>query len=59
MMALTGVGDKERGEWRFEGNNGVYHIQRRLNVIEATDYDVPDPYDIRGTQEEKDRITLF
>lgn len=54
---LRGVGDASLGEWRQEGEKpGVFHVQRRLSDWERERFQVPEPYDIRGTVEERQRI---
>jgi hypothetical protein len=54
---LRGVGDASLGEWEFDGEKlGVVHVQRRLSVAEREEFGVPEPYDIRGTDEELRRI---
>lgn len=58
-MALNGVGDKDLGQWEDDGmGRGVYHVQRRLTAEEREAFSVPEPYDIRGTEEEERRIAL-
>lgn len=54
---LRGVGDATLGEWQFNGEKpGVVHVQRRLSRGEQEAFGVPEPYDIRGAQEEYRRI---
>jgi hypothetical protein len=53
---LRGVGDASLGEWSFEHSSGVWHLIRRLTPREQEEHGVPDPYDIRGTDEERRRI---
>jgi hypothetical protein len=56
-VGLRGVGDASLGEWEFEGESpGVVHLQRRLSREEQAIFSVPEPFDIRGTQEEARRI---
>jgi hypothetical protein len=55
---LRDVGDAALGEWEFDGEKrGVVHVIRRLSATERVRFAVPDPYDIRGTEEEHQRIT--
>ena len=53
---LMGVGDKNLGEWE-QDNNHVYHIRRRLKIIEEKT--VGGVADLRGTIEEKKRAGRF
>lgn len=54
---LRDVGDERLGEWAYEGDKpGVWHLLRRLSRAEQEQFSVPQPYDIRGTEEERDRI---
>lgn len=54
---LRGVGDESLGQWEFDGEkSGVVHVQRRLSTAEQERFGVPEPYDIRGTAEESERI---
>lgn len=52
LAALDGVGDPALGEWRQRGAKFV-HVRRRLALAEQGDLQVRD---IRGTQEEEDRL---
>jgi hypothetical protein len=55
--ALRGAGDASLGEWHNAGERvGIWHILRRLSDDERKQFEVPDPYDIRGTDEERSRI---
>lgn len=57
LDALAGVGDQALGQWEHEGENpGVWHIQRRLSAAEREAFSVPEPYDIRGTDQETQLI---
>lgn len=55
---LHGVGDASLGEWtdRVGMGRGIVHVQRRLTDAEREAFAVPEPYDIRGTEEEERRI---
>lgn len=54
---LRGIGDEKLGQWEFDGDKpGVVHVQRRLSKAEQDQFGVPEPYDIRGTDEETRRI---
>lgn len=54
---LRGVGDPTLGEWLQDGiKGGVVHLLRRLSREEQERFAVPQPYDIRGTDEERRRI---
>lgn len=54
---LRGVGDETLGQWEFDGEKpGVVHVQRRLSKDEQERFAVPEPYDIRGTREELERV---
>jgi hypothetical protein len=35
---------------------GIVHVQRRLTNDERVAFSVPEPYDIRGTDEERARL---
>jgi hypothetical protein len=55
--SLVGVGDEAFGEWEYAGEKpGVFHVLRRLTADERSEFGVPEPYDIRGTTEERARI---
>jgi hypothetical protein len=55
--ALSGVGDVALGEWQYQGERaGIWHVIRRLSAEERETFGVPEPYDIRGTDEELRRI---
>lgn len=56
-FALRGVGDPELGEWEgVMGRPTIWHIQRRLTEAEREAFNVPEPIDIRGSDEEERRI---
>lgn len=55
---LHGCGDRKLGQWEFLGDTGIYHVQRRMTAAEREQFGVPEPYDIRGTDEEQRRISL-
>lgn len=55
--ALRGAGDAALGEWEgVLGRGDIWHVQRRLTDDERAQFAVPEPYDIRGTDEEHARI---
>jgi hypothetical protein len=58
LEALSGVGDKRLGQWVDEQGmgRGIVHVVRRLTEEEREEFSVPEPYDIRGTDEEQRRI---
>lgn len=59
LMALDGVGDKTLGQWEDAGmGRAIHHVQRRLTMEEREAFGVPEPFDIRGTEEEQRRIAL-
>jgi hypothetical protein len=54
---LAAVGEKSLGEWEYAGEKrGIFHVVRRLTAEECAEFAVPEPYDIRGTDEERSRI---
>lgn len=54
---LAGVGDAVLGEWTYDGERpGIVHVIRRLTGAEREAFGVPEPYDIRGTAEERIRV---
>jgi hypothetical protein len=54
---LRGVGDETLGEWLQDGiKDGVVHLLRRLSLAEQVEFAVPQPVDIRGTDQERERI---
>jgi len=56
---LGGAGDRELGEWAFDGEHpAVVHIVRRLSDAEREEFSVPEPYDIRNTVEELRRLAV-
>jgi hypothetical protein len=58
LDGIRGVGDASLGEWVSDGiRAGIVHVQRRLSQDERERFAVPAPYDIRGTEEERQRIT--
>lgn len=57
LDGLRGVGDADLLQHVFAGESpGVIHVIRRLTDAEREAYAVPEPYDIRGTDEEGRRI---
>ena len=48
MLALSGVGDRTRGQW-FEWTGRAFHVRRRLSEREGTL--VGPAIDCRGTDE--------
>lgn len=54
--ALTGVGDTALGEWRERGEKAV-HIRRRLSDDERQLLGGLTVRDVRGTDEERQRIS--
>ena len=54
--ALTGVGDAKLGQWRERGRRGVVHLRRRLTDAERASAGNLGVRDIRGTEEERDRL---
>lgn len=57
LDALRGAGDARLGQWEHPGEKpGVVHVQRRLTQTERDEFGVPEPYDIRGTDEELGRL---
>src|SRR4051794_9851708 len=54
--ALEGVGDAQLGEWREHGNHGIVHIRRRLSDAEREALGGLGVTDIRGTDEERNRL---
>lgn len=57
LAGLAGVGDARLYETRYDGERvGIVHVIRRLSGEEREEFGVPEPYDIRGTQEEQDRL---
>jgi hypothetical protein len=56
-MVVAGVGDAELGQWEgIFGRSDVWHVQRRLTADERERFGVPEPVDVRGTDEEQRRI---
>lgn len=41
-QVLAGVGDPSAGEWPEQGNDGVYHMRRRLSATEQEQLEVRD-----------------
>lgn len=59
LSVIEGVGDKTLGQWEEDGvREGIVHVQRRLTAEERAEFSVPEPYDIRGTDEESKRIAV-
>lgn len=58
LAGIVGVGDPKLGQWvDLKGvRGGIVHVQRRLTDEERETFEVPEPYDIRGTEEEQRRI---
>jgi hypothetical protein len=57
INGLRGVGDASLGQWEHDGEKpGVVHMLRRLSVAEQETFAVPEPFDIRGTDEECARL---
>lgn len=56
MNALDGVGDATLGEWEEEGHHGVFHVRRRLSEAEQDAFEIWQVRDIRGTEEEVERL---
>lgn len=59
LNALRGVGDVTRGEWLECGNRGVVHVRRRLSQDEQDAFGIAAVRDIRGTEEEQERLTAL
>jgi hypothetical protein len=57
-QALVGVGDSALGEWRDHGR-GVVHLRRRLSVEEQAAFGIAAVIDVRGTRDERDRLTAL
>jgi hypothetical protein len=59
-LGLQGVGAATLGEWTdtVGMGRGIVHVQRRLTDEEREAHAVPEPYDIRGTDEERDRLRV-
>jgi hypothetical protein len=60
LDGLRGVGDVTLGQWIDEKGmgRGVVHVQRRLTQAERDEFGVPEPFDIRGTEEQARRIAV-
>lgn len=56
LRALDGVGDRSLGQWRERGRRGVMHIRRRLSDAERAQAGGLIVRDVRGTEEERQRI---
>lgn len=54
--ALEGVGDAALGEWREQGPTGIVHIRRRLSDAERELAGGLGVRDVRGTDEERQRL---
>jgi len=59
LNALRGAGDAGRGEWLESGPRGIVHIRRRLSASEQETFGIPEVRDIRGTEEERERLTAL
>lgn len=57
--ALQGVGDVALGEWRERGRSGVVHLRRRLTDAERAAAGGLGVRDIRGSDEERDRLAAL
>jgi hypothetical protein len=61
--ALGGAGDADAGEWIETGNRvrgrTVMHVRRRPSEAEMLGADITCARDIRGSQEERDRIAAL
>jgi hypothetical protein len=53
------VGNARLGQWEEEGHNGVYHVRRRLSDDERATFGVLTVRDIRGTEEERQRLATL
>lgn len=59
LDGLLGVGDPTLGQWIDEGmGRGIVHVQRRMTAAEREEFSVPEPFDIRGTEEQRRRIAV-
>lgn len=59
LQVVSGVGDPALGEWQgIQGRSDIWHVQRRLTAEEREAFGVPEPRDIRGTDEELERIAV-
>lgn len=59
IAALAGAGDAALGEWFEVGNNDVFHVRRRLSEDERKLAHNLQVRDIRGTPEEKGRMSAL
>lgn len=57
LRALEGVGDAGLGEWQAAGGSGVWHVRRRLTLLEVLQHALT-MRDIRGTAEEQRRLEV-
>lgn len=57
--ALRGVGDATLGEWLESGSRGIVHVRRRLSLGEQETFGIPFVRDIRGSDEERDRLVAL
>lgn len=57
--ALNGVGDPLLGEWRERGNRGIVHVRRRLTDGERALAGGLGVRDVRGTEEERERLAAL
>jgi len=56
--ALVTVGDPSLGEWTELGRHGIVHVRRRLRAAtEAAAYGLT-VRDIRGTDDERERLAI-
>jgi hypothetical protein len=58
LDGLRGAGNALLGQWIEVGSpgSGIVHVLRRLSAEEREAFGVPEPFDIRGTDEETRRI---
>jgi hypothetical protein len=57
--ALGGVGDERLGEWRERGTHGVVHMRRRMTDFERALAGNLQVRDIRGIEEEVERLAIL
>jgi hypothetical protein len=58
-QALAGVGDARLGEWEEIGTREIVHVRRRLSVEEQEVFGLPTARDIRGSEEERSRLSAL
>lgn len=58
-MALGKVGDAQLGEWVEDGSRAIVHVRRRLSVLEQQTFGISGVRDVRGTDEERDRLAAL